>query len=96
MSIAVPGFNRATRTCPPLAEAMQNLAPYVACLRREAWRRGRQVRASFSQERMTYIPEEPKVVYRSKDGKNEKTFSALEWLAVMFSLSRARENKQLC
>jgi len=83
MSIAVPGFNRATRTCPPLAEAMQNLAPYV-------------VRASFSQERMTYIPEEPKVVYRSKDGKNEKTFSALEWLAVMFSLSRARENKQLC
>jgi hypothetical protein len=83
MSIAVPGFNPVTRTCPPLAEAMENLAPYV-------------VRASFSQERMTYIPEEPKVVYRSKDGKNEKTYSALEWLAVMFSLSRARENKQLC
>jgi len=25
--------------------------------------------ASFSQERMTYIPEESKVVYQSKDGK---------------------------
>ena len=51
---------------------MENLARYV-------------VRASFSQERMTYIPEEAKVVYRPKDGKNEKTFDALEWLAAMCS-----------
>ncbi len=51
---------------------MENLARYV-------------VRASFSQERMTYIPEEAKVVYRSKDGKNEKTFDALEWQAAMCS-----------
>jgi hypothetical protein len=27
-------------------------------------------RASFSQERMTYIPEESRVLYRSKDGKS--------------------------
>ena len=31
---------------------------------------------------MTYIPEKHKVVYRSKDGKQEKIFDALEWLAV--------------
>ena len=34
---------------------------------------------------MTYLPDESKVVYRSKDGKREKTFDALEWLAVMCS-----------
>jgi len=62
---------------------MENLARYVACLRRKAWRRGRQVQASFSQERMTYLPDESQVLYRSKDGKNEKTFDALEWLAAM-------------
>jgi len=51
---------------------MENLARYV-------------VRASFSQERMTYIPDESKVIDRSKDGKNEKDFDALEWLAAMCS-----------
>ena len=30
-----------------------------------------------------YIPEESKVVYKSKDGKKEKIFDALEWLAAM-------------
>ncbi len=43
------------------------------------------VRASFSQERMTYVPEEAKVVYKSKDRKQEKIFDALEWLAAMCS-----------
>jgi hypothetical protein len=28
---------------------------------------------------MTYIPDESKVLYQSKDGKEEKTFDALEW-----------------
>jgi len=51
-------------------EAMENLVRYI-------------IRASFSQERMTYIPEESKVVYRSKDEKKEKIFNALEWLAAM-------------
>ena len=37
------------------------------------------------QERMTYIPDESKVVYRSKDGKSEKTFDALEGMAAMCS-----------
>jgi hypothetical protein len=43
------------------------------------------VRASFSQERMTYLPDESQVLYRSKDGKNKKTFDAPEWLAAMCS-----------
>ena len=34
---------------------------------------------------MTYIPEESKVSYQSKDGKEEKVFDALEWLAAMCS-----------
>jgi hypothetical protein len=37
------------------------------------------VRASFSQERMSYVRGESKVTYQSKDGKEEKTFDALEW-----------------
>ena len=41
------------------------------------------IRASFSQERMTYLSEESKVTYCSKDGKQEKVFDALEWLAAM-------------
>ncbi len=51
---------------------MENLARYI-------------IRASFSQERMTYIQEESKVVYQSKDGKEEKIFDALEWIAAMCS-----------
>jgi len=34
---------------------------------------------------MTYIPEESKVIYQSKDAKEEKVFDALEWLAAMCS-----------
>jgi len=51
---------------------MENLARYI-------------VLASFSQERMTSIPEESKVIYRSKDDKKEKDFDALEWIAAMCS-----------
>lgn len=51
---------------------MENMARYI-------------IRASFSQERMTYISEEAKVIYQSKDGKQEKVFNALEWLAAMCS-----------
>ncbi len=32
-----------------------------------------------------YIPEECKVIYKSEDGKEEKVFDALEWLAAMCS-----------
>ncbi len=34
---------------------------------------------------MTYLPGKAKVVYKSKDGKEEKVFDALEWLAAMCS-----------
>ena len=32
---------------------------------------------------MTYVPEESKVIYKSKDGKQEKVFDALEWPALL-------------
>jgi hypothetical protein len=32
---------------------------------------------------MTYLSDESQVLYRSKDGKNERTFDALDWLAAM-------------
>jgi hypothetical protein len=68
------GFNVhcGLRIQPGDEKAMENPAQYV-------------VRASFSQERMNYIPKESKVVYRSKDWKSEKTFDALEFLAAMCS-----------
>lgn len=55
-------------------DALENLARYI-------------VRASFSRERMTYIPADQspegkaRVIYQSKDGKTTKTFYALDWLA---------------
>jgi hypothetical protein len=60
------------RIYPRDEETMENLARYI-------------IRASFSQERMTYLPEEPKVICRSKDGGQERTFDPLEWLAAMSS-----------
>jgi len=68
------GFNVfcGPRIQPDEQETMENLARYI-------------IRASFSQERMTYIPEKSEVVYQSKDGKEEKIFDALEWIAAMCS-----------
>jgi hypothetical protein len=68
------GFNVfcGPRIQPGDGQAMEKLACYI-------------IRASFSQERMTYMPEESKVSYQSKDGKDEKIFDALEWLAAMCS-----------
>jgi hypothetical protein len=51
---------------------MENLARYI-------------IRASFSQERMTYLSEESKILYRSKDNRQVKGFEALDWLAAMCS-----------
>ena len=34
---------------------------------------------------MTHLAEESKVIYKSKDGRKEKVFEALEWLAAMGS-----------
>ncbi len=47
------------------------------------------MRAAFSNERMKYIPKNQsqdgiaKVIYSSKDGKEKKTFDALDWLAML-------------
>ena len=47
------------------------------------------IRASFSQERMTYVAAKDssdrvaKVIYQSKDAKTTKTFDALDWLAQL-------------
>jgi hypothetical protein len=60
------------RILPGEEEAMETLARYI-------------IRASFSQERMTYLPEESKVIYESKDAQKEKVFDALEWMAAMSS-----------
>jgi hypothetical protein len=57
-------------------EGLENLARYI-------------IRASFSQERMTYIAADEsvdgtaKVIYESKDAKTSKTFDALDWLAQL-------------
>jgi hypothetical protein len=55
---------------------LENLAKYI-------------VRACFSQQRMVYIPVEKsadavaKVIYTSRDGRSQKTFDALDWLAML-------------
>jgi hypothetical protein len=68
------GFNvfYGSSILPRHEKSMENLARYI-------------IRASFSQERMTYVRQQSEVVYESKDGKSNKTFSALEWLAAMCS-----------
>jgi hypothetical protein len=40
---------------------------------------------SFSRERMTYLRDESKVIYKAKKGGETKTFKSLEWLAAMCS-----------
>jgi hypothetical protein len=45
----------------------ENLARYI-------------IRASFFQERMGYLPDETKVLCRSKDNRQEKAFDALAGL----------------
>jgi len=66
------GFNvfAGERIQPREKKSLENLAAYL-------------IRATFSQKRMDYSPEQATVLYRSKDGKEEKTYDALEWLAAM-------------
>jgi len=68
------GFNVfcGQRILPWQKRSMENLARYI-------------IRASFSQERMTYYRESGQVVYKSKAGKETRLFDALEWLAAMCS-----------
>ena len=73
------GFNVfcGPRIQPGELQSMENLARYF--IRAFLSRLCPIDRRGFSQERMTYIPEESKVIYQSKDGKEEKVFEALEW-----------------
>jgi hypothetical protein len=66
------GFNvyRGPRILPREKKSLERLAAYL-------------IRSSFSQERMEYLPEKALVRYRSKDGKEQKTYAAMEWLAAM-------------
>jgi hypothetical protein len=51
---------------------MEHLARYI-------------IRAYFSLERMSCPEEDGTVVYRSKDGAEQKVFNALEWLPTICS-----------
>ena len=72
------GFNifRGSTIWPDNTEGMERLAQYI-------------IRASFSQERMQYLPIEKsndysaQVIYKAKDGKSKQTFDALDWLAML-------------
>ncbi len=66
------GFNvyRGPRILPREKKSLERLAAYL-------------IRSSFSQERMEYLPDKARVRYRSKDGKEQKCYDALEWLAAM-------------
>ncbi len=68
------GFNvfAGPRILPRFEKSMENLARYI-------------IRASFSQDRMTYHRDIGQVEYKSKDGAQTKVFDALEWLAAMCS-----------
>ncbi|MHB1253248.1 MAG: transposase [Candidatus Humimicrobiaceae bacterium] len=43
------------------------------------------IRASFSEERLSYIREDSKVIYNSKDGANTKKFEAVDFIASICS-----------
>jgi len=70
-------------------EGLENLARYI-------------IRASFSQERMAYIPAYEsndgiaKVVYESKDGKTSKTLDALDWLAQLVTHIPNKSEQMVC
>ena len=68
------GFNVycGPRILPREKKALENLAAYL-------------IRSSFSQQRMEYLADQAQVAYRSKDGKEKKTYDALEWMAAMGS-----------
>lgn len=68
------GFNVycTDRIYPECAQSMENLARYI-------------IRASFSQERLNYISEASKVIYKSKNGNDTKEFDAVDFIASICS-----------
>ena len=59
---------------------MENLARYI-------------IRASFSQERLNYIREDSKVIYKSKKGSETKEFDAIDFIASICSTSPIKTNR---
>ena len=68
------GFNVycTDRIYPRETKFMGNLARYI-------------IRASFSQERMKYVSEAPKVIYKSKNESDTKEFDAVDFIASICS-----------
>jgi len=68
------GFNVycTDRIYPRDTKSMENLARYI-------------IRASFSQERMNYMVNESKVIYKSKNGKDTKEFDVIDFIASIAS-----------
>ena len=68
------GFNVycTDRIYPRDTKSMENPARYI-------------IRASFSQERMNYVSEASKVIYKSKNGSDTKEFDAVDFIASICS-----------
>ena len=68
------GFNVycSDRIYPRSAQSMENLARYI-------------IRASFSQERLSYLSESSRVIYKSKDGSDTEEFDSLDFIACLSS-----------
>ncbi len=60
------------RINPKDVRSTENLARYI-------------IRASSSQDRMKYFPDQAKVTYKSKYGKDVAEFDPLEWMAALVS-----------
>ncbi len=41
--------------------------------------------SSMPSQNHTYVPQESKVIYQSKDGKDQRSFEPMEWLAATSS-----------
>ena len=68
------GFNVycTERIYPRETKSIENLARYI-------------IRASFSQERLSYMASESKVMYKSKKGNDTKEFDSLDFIACLAS-----------
>jgi len=68
------GFNVycGERIYPRFTQSMENLARYI-------------IRASFSSERLSYVSEDSKVLYKSKSGNDTKEFDAVDFIASITS-----------
>ena len=57
---------------PGVLKSMENIARYI-------------IRASFSVERLSYIRDDSKVIYKSKNGKDTKEFAVLDFIVCIAS-----------